>query len=76
MENSTLSKMHKQCLTICNAREQNGDAFNINPSDIQDCSSNSLPSSIDINTFPSGDKAIERMFFRFSNGKVRDLFLD
>jgi len=34
------------------------------------------PSSIDINTFPSGDNAIERIFFRFSKGKVRDLFLN
>lgn len=35
-----------------------------------------VPSSTDKSTFPSGERAIDCTFFRFSNGRVRDLLLD
>jgi hypothetical protein len=34
-----------------------------------------LPSSMDMSTLPSGERAMQAMFFRFSKGRVLDLLL-
>ena len=34
------------------------------------------PSSMEMRVFPSGDRAMQAIFFRFSKGSVRDLLLD
>ncbi len=43
---------------------------------MEDSCHSASPSSIEIRTWPSGDKAMAEIFFLFSNGSVRLLLLD
>ena len=68
VQHCALSEMHKQCSAIYHKDSKFSLFWLV-------AGLRHVPSSIDNSTFPSGESAIDRIFFRFSNGRVRDLLL-
>lgn len=65
MESCAFAEVYEDCSTIWTVSE------------VSNCTMGrgDLPISTDKRSWPSGDNAIQAMFFRFSNERVRDLLL-